>query len=151
MFGIVAYVGICIVVSVGLTFLYVMTRPLRLRDEVKSWKILANVLVVALILPYATCEILTATVGKQMRPVVVETLDEAGFHGNFGYYKVTFYTGSNAKVVAVGTEKADWGGTDNIVMAMNLVKKGNCWATDSYKWVNSDERDKEGFSFPPYR
>lgn len=151
MFGMVAYIGICLFVAVGLTFLYVMTRPLRMRDDVKSWKVLINVMVASVALPYLWAEVLTRTVGKKMEASILNTMDEAGFHGDFGYFRVTFFTGSTAKAVAVGTEKAAWGGTDNIVIAMNMKRNGDTWTTESYRWVNSEERDKEGFSFPPYR
>lgn len=150
MFGVVAYIGECLGVAGAITFIYVMTRSLKSRDEVKSWRVFINLAIIALILPYSAVEAVTKVVGKKLEPVVRETVDGTDFAGDFGYFKVVYYTGKTAKVVAVGTEKENWGGTNTAVIAINLTKKDSGWVADSYRWVNSDSRNKDGFTFPPY-
>ena len=105
MFGVVAYIGECLGVAGAITLIYVMTRSLKTRDEIKSWKVFLNLAIIALILPYSAVEAVTKVVGKKLEPVVRETVDGTDFAGDFGYFKVVYYTGKTAKVVAVGTEK----------------------------------------------
>lgn len=53
MFGVISYVGICMVASGVLSALYVITRPIHIRDEMRSWRLWAGLSVVLMILPYA--------------------------------------------------------------------------------------------------
>lgn len=150
MFGLIAYLGECLVVSAIITFLFIVTRSMQARDETRSWKVFAQVLVVVLLLPYGAVEVVTRTIGKKMAPAVKEAIAESDFTGDFSYYKVLFTNGQSARVIAVGSEEQDWGGTETVVMAMTLVKTNDKWKADSYRYVQSDTRNHDGITFPPY-
>jgi hypothetical protein len=150
MIGIILYLICCFIVACVLTVMYVMVRPVSTRDELKSWRILLIMYIVALGGPYAYAEVMTRLVGGRMEQAVTAALDDAGVKGDLQYFKVVYYTGQKARVVAVGKEKAIWGGTDKPVLAVTLHKEGEKWKTDSYRVVNSDNRNQDGFTFPPY-
>lgn len=150
MFSYIAYAIVAFAVALVLTLLGVVVRPLKSRDEHRPGRTFLTLFVLALVLPYAVVEILTRTVGKEMKDAVENAYDQANFHGPFLYYKVLFTTGSRAKALAVGEEKQDWGGMDRPVVDVSLVKKDGKWVCDSYRIVCSDRLNKDGIVFPPY-
>jgi hypothetical protein len=149
MFGVIVFAGISFAVAVVVTMLYIMTRKFELRDEARPGRVFVIWLIIALVGPFLFEEALTRTVGKSMKTVVTDAYDSADFDGPMLYYKVTFYTGSKAKVLAVGEEKQSWGGMDHPVVSMNLIRKGNKWKVDTYKVVLSERLDKDGIVYPP--
>ena len=100
--------------------------------------------------PYVVIEAQTRIFGDKMKDAVSNTMDEAGINGNLLYYKVLFYQGSKARILAIGEEKESWGGTDHPAVKMTLVKSDNKWKADSYSIVYSDNRNLDGVVFPPY-
>jgi len=150
MIGIIVYLIGCFAVALVLTFLYVLARPIKSRDELKSWRVLACMYAVALGGPYLYAEIMTRAVGAKMQPAIASALAEAGFQGDLKYYKVLVYTGSTARAIAVTDEKGTWGMSDHPVIALTLQRDGDKWKTDSYRVVSSDNRNEDGFTFPPY-
>jgi len=150
MIGIIVYLISCFIVASVLTVLYVVVRPINTRDELKSWRIMAFFYAFALGGPYIYDEIMTRAVGGKMEPAIAKALDEAGIQGDIKYYKVVLYNGTTARAIAVTNEKAEWGGSDRPVVALTLRKEGEIWKTDSYRVVSSDNRNQDGFTFPPY-
>lgn len=150
MFGIVAYIGECFGFAVLVTLIYMLAKPLKNRDEVKSWKVLLNTFVVALIVPYSAVEVATRTVGKSMKATVEEAVSQSEFEGDLDYYKVTSYNGKSARVVAIGTIEEPFVGDERVVMAMTLTRDGDSWTADSYRFVASNRHNTDGWSFPPY-
>lgn len=150
MFGGVFYAVGCFAAAMVLTFLYVMCRPVKARDELRSWRILLGLWIFVMAAPYGYVEVLTRTVGANMQDTVQDAMNQAGVKGDMSFYKVVQIKGDTARVIATATEKADWGGTDRAILAMTLIKTGDKWKTDSYTFVNSDGRNADGFTFPPY-
>ena len=151
MFGVIVFAGISFIAAVVMTTLYIMTRKFEHRDETRPGRVFVIWLLVALIGPYVFTETLTRTVGKSMKDVVTNGFDAVDFQGPLLYYKVVFYTGSKAKVVAIGEEKQSWGGLDHPVVSMNLIRDPAAgWKVDSYRVVMSDRLNKDGLIYPPY-
>lgn len=150
MIGIIIYLISCFAVAAVLTFIYAMIRPVRNRDELKSWRVLGVMYVFTLTAPYLYAEVMTRLVGANMDKAINTALSEEDLDGQLDYYRVIMYNGKSARVVAVAHEKADWGGTDKPVLALSLTKDGNTWKTDSYKVISRDHDNKDGFTFPPY-
>lgn len=150
MIGIIVYILSCFAAAVTLTFLYVMMRPVRSRDELKSWRVLLIMYIVCLGGPYAYAEVMTKLVGGPMANAVNTAIDESEVGGDLQYYKVLTYNGHSARVIAVTHGKAEWGGTDKPVIAMTLQKSGDKWKLDSYRIVSSWHTGDDAFTFPPY-
>ncbi|KAA0238353.1 MAG: hypothetical protein EDM74_06960 [Armatimonadetes bacterium] len=84
MFGVISYVGICMVASGVLSALYVITRPIHIRDEMRSWRLWAGLSVVLMILPYAAFEVQTHTVGKEMADAAEEVIAHSDIAQHLG-------------------------------------------------------------------
>lgn len=150
MFSYISYAIVAFVISLALTLLGVVFKPLRNRDEQRPGRTLLTFFLAALILPYVGVEIMTRTIGKSMKEAVEGAYDQAKFDGPFLYYKVIYTTGSKAKALAVGEEKQDWGGMDRPIVSVSLSKQNDKWVCDSYRVVCSDRLNKDGIVFPPY-
>lgn len=150
MIGMMTYLIICIAVAVVLTFFWVMTRPIRARDEMRSWRVALGLTVFVVMLPYGLVEAQTQIFGEKMKDAVEDAVYEAGIDGPLLYYKVLFYQGEKARVLAIGEEKQSWGGTDHPAMQMTLVKKEGKWTAESYNIIYSDNRNLDGVVLPPY-
>ena len=150
MIGMIFYLGVCFAVSLVITFLYVMTRPIRNRDEMRSWRVGIGVLLFVVALPYIGIEVQTRIWGDKMKDAVAETMDEAGIRGEMLYYKVLFYQGDKARVLAIGEERQNWGGTDHPAVKITLLRGQKGWEAESYHIVYSDNRNLDGVVFPPY-
>lgn len=150
MIGMMTYLIICIAVAVVMTFFWVMTRPIRARDELKSWRVAMILTAFVVAAPYGAVEAQTRIFGDKMKEAVEDTVYEAGIEGPLLYYKVLFYQGEKARVLAIGEEKQNWGGTDHPAMQMTLVKKEGKWEAESYNIIYSDNRNLDGVVLPPY-
>jgi hypothetical protein len=151
MVGIIIYLISCFAVAVVLMIIYVMLRPVKTRDELKSWRVLLVTYAFSLSAPYAYAEVMTRLVGAHMQHAINAALIDADLDSSsLEYYRVVAYNGRTARVVAVAHGKADWGGTDKPVLALTLSKQGDGWKTDSYLIISSDHLNKDGFTFPPY-
>jgi hypothetical protein len=150
MIAVIAYLGICLAVAFVITFFYVLTRPIRNRDEMRSWRVGIAVSLVTVFLPYGAIEIQTRLFGARMKDAVETALEEAGIDGPLLYYKVLFYKGDSARVLALGEEEQSWGGKDHPAVQMTLVKKDRVWEAESYNIIYSDNRNLDGVVLPPY-
>jgi hypothetical protein len=127
-----------------------MMRPVNSRDELKSWKVMLVFYVLSLTGPYAYAEVMTRLVGQTMASAVNSAVDDSEVGGDLQYYKVISYNGKSARVVAVTHGKADWGGSDNPVVAMTLDKDGKQWKVNSFRIVSSWHFGEDGYTFPPF-
>jgi hypothetical protein len=150
MFGVAFYVGICLVIAGAVTLVHSLMRPVHSKGESKSWKVLFTVFVICLTGPYGYIEVLTRSVGKDLKRAVEEGYADSGIQGPLQYFKVISYSGNKARVVVVGTERESWGGTDRPVVALTLVKDGSGWHSDSFNVVYSDRLNKDRSTMPPY-
>jgi hypothetical protein len=150
MFGVISYIGVCGLISGLLAFVIVITRPIHTHGEMRSWRIWIAFFLVTLFLPYGFFEVLTRKIGPEMKTQVEDALWDIGVRGELRYYRVLFYTGKVAHVVAVTQEKAGWGGTDRPVVRLTLVKEKDGWAVEAANVVYSDNRNLDGVVFPPF-
>jgi len=150
MVGAIIYIVSCAAIALVLTFIYAMLRPVKNRDELRSWRVMLIMYILTLAAPYGYSEVLTRLVGANMDVAVTHAIDDADISATLEYYRVLTYNGTSARVVAVARAKADWGGTDKPVLALSMTKQGNGWKTDSYRVISSDHLNQDGFTFPPY-
>ncbi|MCC7230759.1 MAG: hypothetical protein IT203_10230 [Fimbriimonadaceae bacterium] len=151
MFGALFYSIGCFFVAGILTFVTTMFRPIQDKGESRPWRAFLVWMFLVFSGPYMYAEILTRFVVKGIEKPMKEAYANVEINGPIQYYKVIWYTGKTAKVIAVGLEKQTWGGTDRPLAAFNMKKdaKGK-WSCDSYRLVYSDNKNKDGISFPPY-
>jgi len=150
MLGLFFYVAGCVILAIGVTFIYSMFRSVQSRDEYKSWKALAIFFTLIFIAPYGYNEYLTRTVGTQMKEAVMDALFDAGINGELRYYRVVSSKKDTARVIAVVKEDQDWGGTERPVLAITVKKGPKGWKSDTYLVVNSVSRNADSYTFPPY-
>lgn len=150
MLGMMFYVAGCFFASAVMTFLYVVTRPIEARDEMRSWRTWGVMFVLAIAGPYGYADIMTRYVGPEIAPYVDEAVFEAGVEGKLRYYRIVKFDGKMARVIAVSEEPADWGGTERPVVAMSISKGKDGWELESVKVVHSDSRNADGWTFPPF-
>lgn len=150
MIAMIFYLVVCVAVAVVMTFLYVMMRPIRARDELRSWRVAIALTIFVVFIPYGVIELETYLFGEKMKDAVESAMSDAGIDGKTLYYKVLVYQGEKARVLAIGEEKQSWGGMDHPAVKITLVKKDRQWVADSYNIVYSENRNLDGVVFPPY-
>lgn len=150
MFGIILYLGATLAAAGVLSFLYIVTRPVHVRDEFKSWKAFGITFAFALVLPYVGFEIMTKKFGPTMFKTVEMGVAEAGIEGELKSYKVMFFDGKVATVYAKCQEQAAWGGMDHPVVRLKLQQlPGDKWKLQSYHVLVCDNMDRDQIVFPP--
>lgn len=151
MLGAIGYLIACLFIATLLTMLYALTRPINARGEMKSWRVLMGFFVVVVAAPYLWGEALTKMYGQGMKPAVEGVMDDLDVNGGLRYYRVIRYGSDKARVIAVGEDKENWGGTEQPVIAIQMKrnKKGE-WVADTYSVVNSLKRNEDSMTFPPY-
>ena len=140
----------CFAAAGLLTFGYVLTRPIHVRDEMKSWRVLLGLFVFCFAGPYLYNEVMTRWHGPELDKAINAAVPELPVTGNLIYYKVTSFSGDKARVMAVFSEKLEWGGTDHPQYALNMEKEGGKWKTESFKVLNSERLNEETYVFPVY-
>lgn len=150
MLGLFFYIVACFFGAVILTFIYSMFRTVQSRDEYKSWRVMIIFFVLVMAAPYGYNEVLTRRAGADLKSAVLEGLSDAGIDGDLAYYRIVKQTGDTCRIVAVVTEKQDWGGTERPVVAITAKKEAKGWRSDSYIVVNSVSRNADSYTFPPY-
>jgi hypothetical protein len=150
MIGVVAYLGICLIVAGVLTFVVAMFRSVQSRDDWKSWQTLAIFFLLVVSSPYIWTEVQTKQKGKGMKAAILDGLSQSPLDGKLEYYKVLKTDGGKARVVAVVSENEAGVGTQRAVVEMTLTKSGNSWQAEKFKIVNSDRLNKDGFTMPPF-
>lgn len=150
MFGFVLYIGGCLILAAAVTLVHSLFRPVHSKGDSKSWRVLLIVFVFSVLAPYGYVEVLTRSVAGPMKGAIAAGYADSGLLGPMQYYKVVSYSGDQARVVAVGEEKQDWGGADRPVVAMTLRRTNGKWTADSFNVVYSDRLQKDRSSLPPY-
>ncbi len=152
MIGMIFYIMICAAAATVVTFFWVMTRPIRNKDEMRSWRVGIALLITSVLLPYVAIDAQTRIFGDKMKEAVQDAMDDAGIEGELLYFKVLLYQGERARVLAIGEEDTTWGGKDHPAVKMTLVKdkKKGKWSAESYNIVYSDNRNLDGIVLPPY-
>jgi hypothetical protein len=150
MLGLLFYIVVCSVVAIILSMIWVATRPIKSRDEVKSWKVMLFMAIFCYASPYLYVEVMTNMQGPKMLHAMKEAYNRTDVDGPIIYYKVLWYTPDHAKALVVGEERENWGGTDHPMVSVELSRKGDSWVADSYKLVSSGRLNKDEFVFPAY-
>lgn len=150
MFGALFYSIGCFFVAGIFTFVTTMFRPIQEKGESRPWRAFIFWMAFVFSAPYIYAEALTRYVVKDLEKSVKVAYSQTEIKGPMQFYRVIWYTGSTAKVIAVGLERQTWGGTDRPLAAFNMKRKGKDWICDSYRLVYSDNLNKDGISFPPY-
>lgn len=150
MLGMLFYLGGCFVVSALLTFMFVITKPIHARDEMRSWRTWIFMFLLTFLGPYGWTEYLTRANGDKLKAAVEDGLFSANIGGDMRYFRVVKFSEKEAKVIAVSKEPSDWGGTERPVVSMTIVPGKKSWELDSFKVVNSDSRNADGWTFPPF-
>jgi hypothetical protein len=144
------YFGGCFVVAALITFIYGMFRSVQSRDEWKSWQTFSVLFVICVIGPYGWAEAATKMAGDKLRKSVRYALSSANIEGDLQYYKVITNRDNRVSVIAVSSTTENWGGTNRAVISLQMKKDGENYRATSFKVVNSDQHNKDGFTFPPY-
>ncbi len=151
MFGALFYSIGCFFIAGILTFVTQMFRPIEDKGESRPWRAFIFWMAFVFSAPYGYAEILTKFVVKDLEKPVKEAYSHVEINGPMQFYRVIWFTGKSAKVIAVGKEKQTWGGTDRPLAAFNMKKNNKgVWTCESYRLVYSDNNNKDGVSFPPY-
>lgn len=150
MIGVLAYIAASVITSSVLSFIWIVSRPVHVRDEMRSWRVWFGMFAFVVFGPYIGFEVMTKRFGPPMKKAVENAIIDAEIEGDLQYYKVTWFSGEKAKVVAVAEEKSSWGGITKPVLKVNLVKENGKWKADSYELVVSEKENKDGMVFPPF-
>lgn len=151
MLGTIFYAIGCFFSAAVLATLLVVMKPMRSRDDAKPWKTFIGSFIFCLAAPFLYCEALTKAFGVPMADAVQKAYAESGINGPMRYYRVTSCNSDGAKVLVVGTDKQNWGGTDSPVISVTLVKDtSGKWKADSYRVMTSGRLNQDALVFPPY-
>lgn len=150
MIGAIVYLAICLVASAVITIVIAMFRSVKSRDEWKSWQCMAIFFFLCSISPYAWTEIQTKNSSKDVKAAIIEGVAESGLEGKLAYYKVLSSKDGKAKTVAVIIEEEAGVGTQRAVVSVNLKQGKKGWEPETFKVVNSDRLNKDGFTMPPF-
>lgn len=151
MFGVILYLGICVVAALVLTFLGTLFRKVGKQGEGRSW---VSMLLWTLFLfgaPFAYSEILTAQTAAVFSRAVHAGVRLTDVKGNFEFFRVVGLRGEEATALAVVTEKPEWGGRDRVVVRVEMRQKQGKWLARSAEVMTSIERHIDRLTIPPYR
>ena len=151
MLGMIGYLVAAFFVAIILTIGISLFRPIKRHDDFLSWRILVVVYLLVVFAPYGWVEYLTRTHGQDMDKAVMKVVNAKTNGGKLDYYKVVKYSDGSARVIAVVVERSKWGGDERPVLAMTLEPdEEETWVPTEYRFVNSDERNKDSATLPPY-
>lgn len=151
MIGIILYIFAVVAVSGLVTFFFTVSRPIHTKGESQPWKTFIFMAVACTALPFISFELMTRKVGPSIKPALEDGLEDAGLTGDLTKYKVIFYDGKHATVMAACVQQAKWGGMDQPIIRMKVEQKAeNKWAVVSYQVLQSDDLEKDQVVFPPF-
>lgn len=151
MFGYIFYLGGCLVAAFIVTGIWVTMKPINHRDDMRSLRMAIVLFIVTASTPYAYTEVLTRQHNDELKEATIQGFEASELHGEMLHFKVVAFEPNKARVIAVGYELEDWGGTDRPILAMTLEKLEGVWEATSYYVVYSNRLAREGTTFPPYR
>lgn len=147
----IAYMVGAIIAGMILTLIMSIFRNIKNNDEFKSWRWMSFFAVLTATAPYAYSEIKTKIEGEEMQKAAEATLKSAKVNGKLQYFRVQKSSPTSATLIIVSKEKTSINNAESCVLIATLKKdpkKG--WKPDSYEFVDSFERAKDGVTFPPY-
>lgn len=149
--GMIAYLVGAIIVGAVLTIIMSIFRNVKSHDDFRSWRWMSLFAVLAALGPYVYAEGRTKIEGEGMQDAVDAVFKSAKVNGKVSYYKVMKSDAKSAKLIIVGKEKTTTNDRESCVLMATLKhdpKKG--WKADSFEFVDSFDRGKDGITFPPY-
>jgi len=151
MIQVIGYFLACLILAAFLTLLVSMCRSVKTTDEFRTGRCILKFFFVLALAPYLLAEILTRTVGKNLDQPILAGLDDIEFKGKLAYYRVVFMQGDSLRVIVVGDEGSVWDkATERPIIAFKMVRDGSSWKVKESSFINSNVRDKDGISIPPY-
>lgn len=138
------------VAAAVLTMLWVLTRPVHARDEMRSWRTLLALFILCFSGPYLYNEALTRVYGPEIEKAVQAGYMDVPLDGPLQYFKVTSVKDNKARVLVVAEEKQDWGGRDRPMVSLLLTKDKGKWKSTSFRILNSWRLNRETYVFPIY-
>lgn len=150
MLGLIGYLIGVFVIAAILTFVVAVARPIRQKDEFKSWRVFASMFIVCATIPYLYAEVKTRLLGEGMEFAIRDVIYGESDNGELVYYRVLGGNQESANVIAVAQETVGWGGRERPVFRIEMVRQGDDWVAVSYQVVNSMDRGRDGYSLPPY-
>lgn len=150
MIGAIIYGLACFAVAVVITIIAALFKPIKKKDDAKSWRVLLVSFIVTILAPYGYYEVLTRLKGADMDVAYEDVLVDADVAGDIVYYKVVGTKGDTAKTILVADDKDEGGFPERAVFTVELKQGAKGWTAESYEVVNSFARQKDGFTFPPY-
>ncbi len=151
MLGNLIYLVLSVFAGLILSFFWLTFRSTKKRGDHAPYWTIAVCLFLTTVGPFLFVEVLTKLFGKDLEPAIKRAYNEGPIEGKFLYYKVRWYTGTKASALAVGVERANWGGTDQPIMSIELEKKNGKWDFESYKLLYSNRQNKDNLVMPPYK
>jgi hypothetical protein len=126
-------------------------RSTKKRGDSTPFPLIFTCLALTIFGPFIYVEVLTKIVGKDMEAAVKKAYNDGPINGQFQYFRVLSAFGGKARALAIGEERASWGGTDRPIMSINLEKKGDKWKAVHYDLLYSDRLNRDSLVLPPYR
>jgi hypothetical protein len=151
--GPIIYLVVTVVAGIILSFLILTFRTTKKRGDGSPFFTIFFCFLLTVVGPFIYVEVLTKAVGKKIEPAIKTAYlsSPLGRKAKYQYFRITWYTGSMAKAIAVGEERANWGGTDRPVLGVDLVRDGTTWKPKAFSVIWSDRLNKDGLVMPPYR
>ena len=144
------YFVICIFIGFGLTVVLSALLPVKNQDGFRSWWWTACFTLVLVSLPYARVEWLTQRHGEGMRPAVERVLRAAKIKGRLDYYKVVKVNEARADIIMVAREQTLTNPTEGVVLTADLEMRNGNWRANTFRFIDSVKRNRDGTTFPPY-
>ncbi|MBS1716173.1 MAG: hypothetical protein JSS72_00395 [Armatimonadetes bacterium] len=153
MISILVYVvaaGFCsvLVTSIALG----MRSPGRLVEARSSWIVFFCVLS-TFSAPYMYIEALTNLKGREMADACKKAYASSDFNGQMKYYKLLSIHDDHAHALVVGVDDrgSEWGGVENPVLSVDLVRREDgSWKAETYKVLASGRLNQNNLVLPPY-
>lgn len=112
--------------------------------------ILLRFMVLGIFGPYLWTEGLTRIVGAPLDPLVGLAWTRANAPGQLNYFRVTSYSRTRVRILAIGKDVDDSGFTDQPVVSVVLERQGTQWELESADVLCSNRTGKYGLVIPPY-
>lgn len=146
----IGYLVAAFIVAILITIAFSLFRPIKRHDDFLSWRILIVVYIAVVLAPYGWVEFLTTKHGGDMEESVQLVVNAKTKGGKLDYYKVVKFEDGSARVIAVVVERSKWGGDERPVIAMTLEESEEGWEPTEYRFVHSEDRNRDSVTLPPY-
>jgi phosphoglycerol transferase MdoB-like AlkP superfamily enzyme len=148
--GLIAYLVVALFVGAIVTIAYSVFRSVKKHDDFRSWRFMCAFAIIAAAAPYLYAEFNTAQKGASMTKAVEATIKSAKVKGKLSYFKVMQSTETTARLIIVAKEKTTTNDSESCVIEATLKMGKKGWQPDTFQFVDSFDRGKDGVTFPPY-